>query len=125
MIYDRTLYTYLAPSKICDGVGVFSLVDIPKDTIIFPESKGPIDRKVLWTEVDSSAHKQLRSLCQHDDEGFYIDCDINRIDIAYYVNHSRTPNVYFDKSTYDLFAMDDIRAKEELTQFYPPYERDW
>jgi len=119
------LYTYLAPSKVCDGVGVFSLIDIPKDTIIFPESKGSIDRKVSWSEVDPSAHKQLRSLCQHDNEGFYIDCDINRIDIAYYVNHSSKPNVHFDKLTYELFAMDNIMKGEELTQFYAPYERDW
>ena len=29
MTFNLTLYTYLAPSKVCSGVGVFSLVNIP------------------------------------------------------------------------------------------------
>jgi len=33
--YSLELYTYLAPSKICSGVGVFALIEIPKDTIIW------------------------------------------------------------------------------------------
>lgn len=28
-MYSLILYTYLAPSKVCSGVGIFSLIEIP------------------------------------------------------------------------------------------------
>ena len=40
-MYNLTVYTYLAPSKVCDRMSVFSLVDIPQDTVIF-KPKGSI-----------------------------------------------------------------------------------
>lgn len=36
-----------------------------------------------------------------------------------YVNHSCTPNVFFDTSTLKLIALKDIKAGEELCFFYP------
>jgi hypothetical protein len=35
--YSLELYTYLAPSKVCGGIGVFALIDISKDTIRYLE----------------------------------------------------------------------------------------
>ena len=43
----KDLYTYLAPSHVCDGVGVFALTEIPQDTCIFSPDK---IEKVMWTE---------------------------------------------------------------------------
>ena len=48
-MYDMTLYTYLAPSKVCGGVGVFSLCDIPKGTIIWKERQKVV--KVPWDKI--------------------------------------------------------------------------
>lgn len=39
-----------------------------------------------------------------------------------YVNHSCKPNVFFDTSTYQLIALENIQVKEELTFFYPSTE---
>ena len=118
------LWTYLAPSTVCDGVGVFALVEIPRDTLIF-ESDKTRDRKVPWSEVCPSAHAKLSSLTYCDDEGFEVDCDINRIDAAYYVNHSYQPNVRYDKQYGNLYAIKDILPGEELLDYYTPLDRDF
>ena len=33
--YDLGLHTYLAPSNVCEGVGVFALHDLPEDFTIW------------------------------------------------------------------------------------------
>ena len=119
------ILTYFAPSKVCDGVGVFAYIDIPKDTIIFPSNRSDIDEKRKWSTVTKKAAKKIKSLTIWDEEGFYTDCDINRFDIAYYVNHSRKPNVYYDSETSALYAMRNIKQGKELLQYYPPNERMW
>ena len=119
------ILTYFAPSKVCDGVGVFAYINIPKDTIIFPSNRSDIDEKRKWSTVTKKAAKKIKSLTIWDEEGFYTDCDINRFDIAYYVNHSRKPNVHLDRMTFELYAMRNIKEGKELLQYYAPYERDW
>lgn len=44
--------------------------------------------------------------------------------ILQYVNHSCSPNVYFDTATWELVSLQPIRAGEELTYFYPSSEWD-
>ena len=110
---------------MCGGVGVFAYIDIPKDTIIFPPNQSINDEKVKWSKVSKKAAKKIKALTIWDKEGFYIDCDINRFDIAYYVNHSRNPNVHRDPITFELYAIRKIKKNDEILQFYAPYERDW
>ena len=117
------ILTYIAPSTVCKGVGVFAYIDIPKDTIIFPSNQNGEKRK--WSTVTKKAAKKIRSFTLWDEKGFYIDCDINRFDISYYVNHSRKPNVHLDRMTFELYAMRNIKEGKELLQYYAPYERDW
>ena len=121
----QEILTYLAPSKVCEGVGVFAYINIPKDTIIFPSNQTLIDEKVEWSKVSKKAERKIKTLTIWDEEGFYTDCNINRFDIAYYVNHSRKPNVHLDHITFELYAMRKIKKNDELLQFYAPYERDW
>ena len=125
MSKKQEILTYLAPSKVCKGVGVFAYIDIPKDTIIFPPNQSIIDEKVKWSKVSKKAAKKIKALTIWDKEGFYTDCNINRFDIAYYVNHSRNPNVHRDLMTFELYAIRKIRKNDEILQFYAPYERDW
>jgi hypothetical protein len=63
--YNLELYTYLAPSKVCGGVGVFSLVDIPKDTCIFKSNE---IHKIQWSEINSEIRSQIEMLTYYDDE---------------------------------------------------------
>lgn len=120
--YNLTVYTYLAPSKVCDGVGVFSLVDIPRDTIIFePKTCVQICDEQVSTEIKT----YLEKMTYYDKNGFWIDDDLSRLGQQYYINHSHEPNVAYERSTGKLYAVRDISKDEELTDYYFPGERDW
>ena len=126
MIPKQEILTYLAPSKVCKGVGVFAYVNIRKDTVIFPVTKNEDYLKIPWVDVTNRARKKIQQLTAgFDEEGFYTDVDINRFDISYYVNHSRKPNVYYDSESSSLYAMRNIKRDKELLQYYPPNERMW
>ena len=126
MIPKEEILTYLAPSKVCKGVGVFAYVNIRKDTVIFPVTKNEDYLKIPWVNVTNRARKKIEQLTSDsDEEGFYTDVDINRFDISYYVNHSRKPNVYYDSESSSLYAMRNIKRDKELLQYYPPNERKW
>ena len=121
-MYSLKLYTYLAPSKVCDGVGVFSLVSIPADTLIFkPEER----KKGMWWEVPEEIHDYLKSLTYYDDEGFWIDCDLDKLGPQYYINHSLSPNVSYNKDNGCLYSTRDIQPDEELLDYYFLEEREW
>lgn len=122
MPYDLTLYTYLQPSLVCRGIGVFALVDIPKDTCIIKPGR---TEKVLWSDIDDVVVEKVKSLTLWDDEGFWINCDLSRIGPEYYINHSHSPNVMYDAMTGALYAICDIQKDAELLQYYFPEERDW
>jgi len=126
LIPKQEILTYLAPSKVCKGVGVFAYVNIRKDTVIFPVTKNEDYLKIPWVDVTNRARKKIQQLTAgFDEEGFYTDVDINRFDISYYVNHSRKPNVYYDSESSSLYAMRNIKRDKELLQYYPPNERMW
>ena len=126
MIPKQEILTYLAPSQVCKGVGVFAYVNIRKDTVIFPVTKNEDYLKIPWVDVTNRARKKIQQLtADSDEEGFYTDVDINRFDISYYVNHSRKPNVYYDSESSSLYAMRNIKRDKELLQYYPPNERMW
>jgi hypothetical protein len=121
-MYSLKLYTYLAPSKVCDGVGVFSLVPIPADTLIFkPEEM----KKGMWWEVPEEIHDYLKSLTYYDEEGFWIDCDLDKLGPQYYINHSLSPNVSYNKDNGCLYSTRDIQPDEELLDYYFLEEREW
>ena len=126
MIPKQEILTYLAPSQVCKGVGVFAYVNIRKDTVIFPVTKNEDYLKIPWVDVTNRARKKIQQLTAgFDEEGFYTDVYINRFDISYYVNHSRKPNVYYDSESSSLYAMRNIKRDKELLQYYPPNERMW
>jgi len=120
--YNKTLYTYLAPSKVCGGVGVFSLVHIPGDTLIFKPDKM---KKEMWWDVPEEIHDYLKSLTYYDNEGFWIDCDLDKLGPQYYINHSLSPNVSYNKDNGCLYSTRDILPNEELLDYYFPEEREW
>ena len=120
--YNLELYTYLAPSKVCGGVGVFSLIDIPKDTCIFKPDEM---HKIHWSEINPEIKSRIKTLTYYDEDGFWIDCDLNKIGPQYYINHSHSPNVAYNKDTGSLYAIRNIKKDEELVDYYFPGERDW
>lgn len=123
MTLNLTLYTYLAPSKICSGVGVFSLVNIPKGTVIFePNQK----LKISWNSISDDIYDKVKSITLNDDEGFWIDCDLNKTYGAYYINHTlHNENVKYNYENGSWYASRDISKDEELLNTYQKEEMDW
>ncbi len=117
------LRTYLAPSTVCDGVGVFSLKLIKQDSLIFQPSSNI--RRLPWNAIDEDIHEHVRSLTNNDLYGFWIDDSLDRLGHQYYINHSQTPNVSYNHSNSCLYAMVDIEPGTELLTYYHMEERDW
>jgi len=122
LTYDLTLYTYLAPSKVCSGVGVFSLCDIPKGTVIWKKRQEAV--KVPWNKIPEWMDKNIVSLTWCDKEGFWIDCDLDRIYQAYYVNHSDNANVRLGKLG-EYITTRVIQKNEEILFNYPLEHQIW
>ena len=124
----KNLKTYLKPSAIPgSGVGVFSLIDIPKDTLIF-EVERTDDYFFKYSEIkDISPNIQnyIMGMTDGVGEGFYLDVPAFKIYTAYYINHSYNPNVFWDRRSDELFSIKDIACGEELTTDYKPYEKDF
>lgn len=124
----RTLKTCLKPSTIPGaGVGVFSLIDIPKDTLIF-EVKRDDDYFFKYSEIEDlpqSVKDYMLGMTDGVEEGFFLDIPAFKIYTAYYVNHSHEPNVFWDRRTDELFSIRDIKIGEELTTYYKPCERNF
>jgi SET domain-containing protein len=121
--YNLELYTYLAPSKICSGVGVFALIDISRDTIIWKLRDEPY--KVPWDLLTTEIRDHIKSMTWCDDEGFWIDCHLDRIYQAYYVNHSDNPNCNVIGEEELYIAIRNIKKNEELTYKYLETDIDW
>ena len=120
--YSLELYTYLAPSKICNGVGVFALVEIPKDTVIWKIRDEAY--KVPWTSIPEEIRQHIISMTWCDNEGFWIDCHLDRLYQAYYVNHSDNPNCGVNEEE-AYITLRTISKDEELTYRYLEEEKDW
>ena len=134
LIYEQQ--TKLAPSKISGaGVGVFAIVEIPKDTLI-KGSKAFIDfvRKeddyylFDWNEfedLDDRIKTYLWGMTDVHDNKFYIDAPPFMFYQGYYINHSDTPNCFWDRRTSNIYTQIDIKPGEELTMYYMLSERDF
>jgi hypothetical protein len=124
----RDLKTCLKPSTIPGaGVGVFSLVDISKDTLIF-NIKRDDDYFFKYSEIEDlppSIQNYILGMTDGVEDGFFLDVPAFKIYTAYYVNHSYEPNVFWDRRTDELFSIRDIEMGEELTTYYKPIERDF
>lgn len=116
----------LAPSQINGaGVGVFALSKIEKEEIVFDTNTNIF---IKWGEIngiDENILKYIQQICHYNDQGFWIDCPVNKINPSYYVNHSEDPNLYHDTETDTFIAIKTIEIGEELTCVYPLNERDW
>jgi len=133
LIYEQQ--TKLAPSKITGaGVGVFALVDIPKDTIIkgcksFIEFVGKEDEYLFdWKEfddLDDRIKTYLWGMTDGYDNKFYIDAPPFMFYQGYYINHSSTPNCFWNRRTGDIYSQVQIHEGEELTMYYMTSERDF
>ncbi len=117
--------TKLAPSKVCDGVGIFAIVEIPKNFILFQDVSADTIH-IPFTEIhDKRIKHHLTSTCNSDLVGIYLSRTYNNINMSYYVNHSETPNIYHNLESDEFVTLRDILPGEELTCLYTKEEIDW
>ena len=110
----------LKPSKVCSGVGVFSIIPIKKGTVIFKDVKED-NIHIKWEEikdVDKRVKEYLKIICNFDEEGIYLSRTVNNINLSYFVNHSDKPNVKHDLDKDVFIALRDIDIDEELVCVY-------
>ncbi len=123
----RNLKVKLAPSKINNaGVGLFALVDIPKDNLIFDFKTE--DHHFKYEEIYDFPKEiidYIWGMTDGTENGFNLDVPAFMMYSAYYVNHSYFPNVFWDRRTGELFSTKNIAIGEELTTYYKPSERDF
>jgi SET domain-containing protein len=116
----------LVPSSIAGaGVGVITLTEIYKNEIVFAPKETHF---IQWDAIkltENNVIRYIKQVCNHNENGFWIDCDINDIGAAYFVNHSDDPNLEHDKQKDIYFAIKDIKIGEELTCKYSSDEIDW
>src|SRR6266436_8451131 len=113
--------TRLKPSKI-HGVGVFAIRNIKKRTYVFPDD----NQRIRW--VDESQVRNIPKPLNRLYKDFAIikgkkygaPSNFDRLTTAWYLNHSKKPNVAIDKH-FRFYALRDIRSGEELTVDYDTY----
>lgn len=115
----------LKPSKI-EGVGVFAVRDIPKNTKPF----GTRNQKWIKLNIKELEHLDKEVLKMIDDF-FVIEKDgsvevpefgLNGMDISFFVNNSDTPNLITKDGGYSFITLRDVKAGEELTVRYETYD---
>jgi SET domain-containing protein len=116
----------VVPSSIVGaGVGVIALTSIDKNEIVFAPNNNHF---ILWQEVSLCGKEVLnhiKNVCNSDEFGFWIDCELNKINASYFVNHSDFPNLYHDLNRDIYYAIKNIKIGEELTCKYLPEEMNW
>lgn len=107
------------------GVGVATLTEIDENEIVF----APKDNCFIsWGElsnVEDNIINYIKKVCHNDKHGFWIDCYINDIGAAYFVNHSDEPNLIHNREQDIYYAARKIKIGEELTCEYSSDEIDW
>jgi hypothetical protein len=117
----------LKPSRVCDGVGVFSICKIKKDEKLFSDIISDT-MYISWDDlkgISKSTKSYLRTIANVADGGIYLSRTPNNINLAYYVNHSNNPNVYHNLDTDEFHAICDIDEDIELVSTYSDSEIDW
>lgn len=106
----------LKPSTVCDGVGVFALVDIPADTVLFNDID-PDMNFIAWDEIGDIKDEvkvYLKSMCNSNESGVFLSRTVSAINISYYVNHSDNFNVHHDLTLDRYITTKDIKSGDEI-----------
>ena len=123
---NYALVCKLAPSKISGaGVGVFAVSKIEDGEIVFSTTNNQF---IFWSEVSnvsSDVLNYIKQICNSNESGFYIDCNLDKVYPAYYVNHSDSPNLHHNLVLDYYTALREILPGEELTCKYTLKEIDW
>ena len=113
---DESVYCRLGISPV-HGIGVFAIRAIPKG--VHPLKTMAQPKEVKFTrkeiaELPKSVRRQIDIFCyHHKDEVRVSTMGLNTMDMAFYLNHSKKPNLRFKKAGV-LLSLRKIAEGEEL-----------
>lgn len=129
----KNTYCRLRASKI-EGVGVFAIRDIPKGKSPFMGIKSQ-----TWRKFDVKELKKLdKEVLKMVDDFFVIEKDgsvyipdggLNLMDISFFVNNSKNPNLKVvgnpDDEALNFKTTRKVKKGEELTVSYATYDEKY
>jgi len=121
----KSTYCRLRPSAV-EGVGVFAIRDIPADIDLFQTGslnwiKFQMDE---LKDLDEEILKLVDDFCVIEaDHSVYIpERGFNGMDISFFINNSKTPNLKTIDGGETFVTLRDIKKGEELTAAYSTYD---
>ena len=114
----------LKPSKVCDGVGLFAIRLIKKGDVILQDVTADTTF-IQWAELPGlhqDVKSYLNTMCNSTTDGIFLSRTPNNINLAYFVNHSDSPNVTHDLTLDEFVALRDIEVDEEIVCVYTQEE---
>jgi SET domain-containing protein len=110
----------LRPSKMIKGeIGLFAVRNLKKETIIAHANKMN-EHFVPWSgyfKADKKTQNKIRQFCLQTKDGFYTPPDLNYLSVPWYMNHSCSYNIGFDKKG-NFITTRNIKGGEELVFDY-------
>ena len=122
----KNTYCRLMPSKI-EGVGVFAVRDIPKGKNPFLGTKKQKWTKFGMTEL-ANLDKEILNLIdsffviRNNGTVYISESGLNGMDISYYLNDSKKPNVKTIDDGENFVTLRKIKKGDELTVAYATYD---
>jgi hypothetical protein len=114
----------LKPSKVCDGVGLFAIRPIKKGDVLLQDVTADTTF-IQWAELPGlhqDVKSYLNTMCNSTTDGIFLSRTPNNINLAYFVNHSDSPNVTHDLTLDEFVALRDIEVDEEIVCVYTQEE---
>ena len=114
----------LKPSKVCDGVGLFAIRLIKKGDVLLQDVTADTTF-IQWAELPGlhqDVKSYLNTMCNSTTDGIFLSRTPNNINLAYFVNHSDSPNVTHDLTLDEFVALRDIEVDEEIVCVYTQEE---
>jgi SET domain-containing protein len=123
----NNVYVRLQRSSI-SGIGVFAIIDIPKDTYVFEGDKSEMcwysEEELKLSSLPQSIQDLYNDFCviktEENQKLYGCPDSFNNMPISWYLNNSDNPNMVCNKD-YDFYTIRDVKAGEELTSKYDTY----
>lgn len=122
-------YCRIKRSEI-EGIGVHAIVNIPAGTPIFYAAN-----ERVWHTFSMDELKHLDDEVKKMIDDFYVitkdntvtipEGALNQMDISFFLNHSKTPNIYTPDDGRTFITLRDIVKGEELTVDYATYDEKY
>ncbi len=112
---ETTEFSFLLKPSTIAGVGVFAVHDIAKGAYLRFNPRGGETRVVKLKEIPEEFLSHVDVISKEEGRA---PLDFGHMWLAWYVNHSKTPNAIFNFGEKNFYALSDIKAGEEITTDY-------